>query len=225
MKQLVIRILCAVAALLAAVGATAGKAEPKHLTADSVFIKLPVDVIQVLNVSSRMDMLDYYSNDSIYRAPNLTGGEACLRRVTPSYLEAELTSVSTIQIRILPGKSGDIAAVSYTVDSTGSQADSRLYFYDADMKPLQASRLFSEPETRQFFHIERGSATSMRELLDMVPFPTVQYSLSVDDTALTARLTVGPNIDRDDYNIMRLFLVPELRYVWDGKRYKLEKKK
>ena len=202
MKQLVIRILCAVAALLAAVGATAGKAEPKHLTADSVFIKLPVDVIQVLNVSSRMDMLDYYSNDSIYRAPNLTGGEACLRRVTPSYLEAELTSVSTIQIRILPGKSGDIAAVSYTVDSTGSQADSR-----------------------QFFHIERGSATSMRELLDMVPFPTVQYSLSVDDTALTARLTVGPNIDKDDYNIMKLFLVPELRYVWDGKKYKLEKKK
>ena len=76
---------------------------------------------------------------------------------------------------------------------------------------------------KDFFKIEKGSLTKMDELVAMVQFPTIEYRFSPDNTNLEGRLTVGQYIDADDYNIMKLFLLPQLTWQWDGKGYKLKK--
>ena len=118
-----IRCLLAAVIVLVAIlpAAAAPKARPATLSADTVFINLPIEVVEILNRSTRMDMLDYYRVDSIYSAPNLVGGVSKLEMVTPDYLKVHLTDVSTLEVKVLPlGKSGDIAAVSYTVNSTAT---------------------------------------------------------------------------------------------------------
>lgn len=215
MRRLMAAVM-AIATLLPAAAAPKGAT----LSADTVFINLPIEVVEILNRSSRMDMLDYYRVDSIYAAPNLVGSTSRLETVTPDYLKARLTDVSTLEIKVLPlAKGGDIAAVSYTVDSTGDQPDSELFFFDSEMRPLDRDKIFKMPKIKEFFKIDKGSLTSEKELVEMVKFPTVLYTLSPDGTMLTAKLTVGQYLDPDDYNIMKLFLVPALQYRWTGKKY------
>ncbi len=222
-----IRCLLAAVIVLVAIlpAAAAPKARPATLSADTVFINLPIEVVEILNRSTRMDMLDYYRVDSIYSAPNLVGGVSKLEMVTPDYLKVHLTDVSTLEVKVLPlGKSGDIAAVSYTVDSTGDQPDSELFFFDSQMRLLDRDKIAKAPKIKEFFKIDKGSLTSEKELVEMVKFPTILYSFSPDSTTLTAKLTVGKYLDPDDYNIMKLFLLPELQYRWTGKKYDLQKR-
>lgn len=211
------------ALLLLTVASTAsGASRPatRTLTADSVFIRLPHTVLELLHPSIRMDMIDYYHLDSIYRAENLLDGRSWLDSLTADYLKVHLTDVSWLEIKILPlKKGGDVAAVSYTVDSTGAQADSQLFMLDADMNPLPVDKFFRTPRVKDFLHIEKGSVTKEKELVQMVEFPTIEYTFSPDNSDLTARLTVGEYMDVDDFNIFRLFLLPKLRYVWNGTRF------
>lgn len=190
------------------------------LTADSVLVDLPAQVLQLLDISTRMDMIDYYHNDSTYKATNLLGGKSWIETLTADYAKVHLTDVSWLEIKIFPlRKGGDVAAVSYTVDSTGEQADSELFIFDAKMRPLTVTKYFKTPLVKEFLHIDKGSVTKEKELLDMVQFPTIEYTFSPDDLTLTARLTVGQYMDVDDYNIFRLFLLPQLQYRWDGSRF------
>lgn len=215
-----------VALLLTAVASAAPKKSGAPLTADSVFMELQPPVLDMLSRSARFEMLEYFKVDSIYDATNSLGGKSRLETVTPEYLKAQITDVSTLEIRILPlKKGGDIAVVSYTVDSTGAQADSQLFFVSGDGSLLEGKKLFRAPELKHFFHIDKGSVTKMGELVDMVQFPTIEYILSPDTTELKGRLTVGEYMDVDDYNIMKLFLVPQITWTWNGSKYVENKNK
>lgn len=220
----IIAMVAGVAVLALSQPAAAATPPTAPLTADSVFVELPHTVLEILSRSTRLDMLDYYRADSLWEAPNLVDGTSRLELVTADYLKVRLTDVSTLQIKILPlAKGGDIAAVSYTIDSTGSQGDSQLFFFDRQMHPIADNKIMRLPEMKHFFKIEKGSLTSMKEIEDMVKFPTITYSFSPDNTSLTADLTVGQFMDPDDFNIVRLFMVGPLTYTWTGKKYELKK--
>lgn len=199
-------------------------AQQPAITADSAFIEMPASVLELLNKSTRMDMLDYYRADSIYHAKNLFDGESYLELVTPTYLKVNISSVSRMEIKILSGTKGkNVVAVSYTVDANGNQPDSKLFFFDSQMSPLEQSKILKTPELKHFFKLDKGSLTSMKELESMVPFQTVEYTFSPNDDMLHGRLTVEESVDVDDYNIMKLFLLPELTWRWDGKKFKQQK--
>lgn len=216
-----IMVACAAVSLLSA-HAGAAKTAPRTLSADSVFVQLPHSVLEILSRSTRMDMLDYYRADSTYTATNLVDGTSELEMVTSDYLKVKLTDVSSMEIKILPlSKGGDIAGVSYTVNSTGTQADSQLFFFDSDLNPIPVKKVFSMPELKHFFKIDKGCHTSMKEIEEMVKFPTISFSFSPDNTSLTADLTVGGFMDPDDFNLIKIFMTGPLVYKWDGKQFRL----
>lgn len=221
MRNIISLIAAAVLLLLPAGAGAAKKSVPRQLTADSVFVALKPPVVELLTESARLDMIDYFLADSIVKVSNTMGGKSYIETMTPDYLKARITGVSTLEIRVLPlSKGGDIAAVAYTVDSTGKQADSELFFFDSDMKPIEIKKVFRQPDLKEFFHREKGMKTSEKELLEMVRFPTIEYSFSPTDNTMKGRLTVGEYIDQDDLNILKLFLMPELQWTWDGKKFK-----
>ena len=53
----------------------------------------------------------------------------------------------------------------------------------------------------------------------MVPFPTVEFTAFPGETSLKAVLTVGEYINQDDYNILKLFLKPDIRLEWNGRKF------
>ncbi len=103
------------------------KGGQESLTASEVFANIPLEVLDMLRPSTRLDMLDYYSHaDSLWVAPDALGGKSQLLQVAPDYLKVSVTPVSTLEIKILPSKKGDIIMTLYTVsDTTLSAIESR----------------------------------------------------------------------------------------------------
>lgn len=224
MKKLSIIIVLVAAALgFAARAAGAAPSPGARITAPEAFIDMPPSVLELLNKFSRMNMVEYWHADSVYRCTNVMDGISYIEAMDSTYMRVALTQVSRMEIKILPGRKGDVVGVSYTVDSNGQQADSQLFFFDSQMQPLKTDKILRAPKVKDFFKIEKGSLTKMDELVAMVQFPTIEYRFSPDNTNLEGRLTVGQYIDADDYNIMKLFLLPQLTWQWDGKGYKLKK--
>ena len=199
-------------------------AAESSLTAAGAFADLPGLAIELLPRSTRLDMLDYYAADSIYSAPNAMEGLSRLRSVTPDFLEVELTSVSTLQIKILPDrKHGQMVMTIYTIGGEKGGADSEVRFYDQNLNELESRRYLKLPELKDYFDIPKGSATDMKEIREMLPFYTTVFSASPGSDLLESRLTIGDYVDMYDYNILKLFMKQDVSYRWTGSGFKLNK--
>ncbi|MDE6768484.1 MAG: DUF3256 family protein [Muribaculaceae bacterium] len=188
------------------------------LTARSVFERLQGPALELLKPTSRLDMLDYWDTDSVYRVKNALNGQSWLETVAPDYLKVNITPVSTLEIKLLPVKKGEVIMTIYTVGGDGQARDSRIEFYDpATLAPIDGTAYFTEPDLKVFFDIPKGSLTSMKEIREMIPFMTVEYGASSGSNDLTAKMTAADYINVDDRNIVKVFLLPEVKTQWKEK--------
>lgn len=202
--------------------ANAKGTEPDTISARRAFVEMPVQTLELLSRSTRMDMLDYFDVDSIYRAPNAVEGRSWLEKVTPDYLKVVITPVSTLEIKVLPYKKGSsIVMAVYTVGGEGQAADSELWFYDASMNPMDASKIWKPARLIDFFNLGKKSELSFSEIEETVEFPTVEYIASPDSDSLKAVLTVDEFIDRQIAEKMKPYLVSPIVYEWNGSTFRL----
>lgn len=220
-----LRVILTIAVLAAGfVAASAKPSAPDTISATRAFISLPRTTCPVLVEEDRLTMVDYFRAGMDKHTVNSLQGESWLTALTDNYAAAVLTGVSRLQLRTLPlKKGGDMVAVVYTVANDDVAPDSELFFFDAQMNPVPVKNVIKLPVLSTFFSIPRGSLTSMKEIEQMIPFITIEYTLSADATTLTAKLTLGENIDRDDLKIIKLFLHDTVTYSWNGSRYILNK--
>lgn len=186
--------------------------------ATEIFCSLPKHILELIPTRLRRDMTDYYLQaDSIHKVTNNLGGTSHLIDLTDDYLKVQVTDVSTMEIKMLPFKEQQIAAVVYTV--CGEAADSKISFIDEYAQELKSEKFFKAPQLKDFFSIPRGSLTTMKEIEQMVGFCTIEYRLNASDNSLHAYLTIDKHINQDDYNIIKLFMLDSLVYDWNGKKY------
>lgn len=194
------------------------------VTASEAFSRMPMKYLDLLDPSTRLDMLDYFAADSVYQATNNFGGLSELTDVSPDYLRLKLTPVSTWQFRVIHARKGDIVVAAYTVGDSPASSDTSLYFFDAMMNPLPLKKYFPLPVSADFFSLPSGAPVSKKDIDEMISFLTVVYTLSPDNDSINARITVGEYMNRDDYNKIKPYLIPDgLTYIWDGSRYRLRK--
>ncbi|MCM1475300.1 MAG: DUF3256 family protein [Muribaculaceae bacterium] len=190
------------------------------------FINLDANTLDLLSTESKLYMLYYWSEqDSILNVNNELNGLSFLDTVTPTYLKAHITDVSSLQLKILTtNKKDTIAMTIYTIGD--DVPDSQVNFFSfPDLKPLKGDNLLAQPRLKDFFSIPKGSLTTIKEVEEMIPFPTMEFNASPESTDLKVSLTCGPNMNVDDYNIVKLFLLPNLTYKWKGSKFELEKSK
>lgn len=207
--------------LLMPLPAMSERTVPDTLSASEAFADLPISVIDLLDRSRRLDMLDYYSADSIANVRNAMGGVSFLEDVTPDYLKACLTPVTTIAVKVLPAKRGDIVMTAYTVGDKDQAYDTDLRFFDSSYRELKRDRYIKSATLDDFFDYPDKEAKKL--VAELVPFPTVRYEPDVSGTGMSAELTVGQIMSADDYGRIRNFLRPRLYYRWNGSRFNLEK--
>ncbi|MCM1291421.1 MAG: DUF3256 family protein [Prevotella sp.] len=224
MKNLskIIKFVPIIFCLLVTMGVSAAKVENNEVKAADVFSRLPVDVLDLLSPSTRLDMLEYWQNDSTIVVLNDLGGESKLINVTDNFLEVQLTAVSTLQIKILanPKNGRQTVMTIYTVGNDNMAKDSDVSFYDIDLKPIPTDKILPAPKIKDFFSIPKGSLTTYKEIMQMIPFPTYLFIASPSDDNLTVKLTIGEAISQDDLKILSLFRLPYITYRWDGSRFK-----
>ncbi|MDE6381065.1 MAG: DUF3256 family protein [Muribaculaceae bacterium] len=186
------------------------------LTPLKVFADLPLEVTEVLRPSTRLDMIDYYTQaDSLLTAVNALGGESRFEEVASDYLRVSLTPVSTLEIKLLPAGKKQIVMTLYTTGGEGMARDTEVRFFDSGLQPIEAAKLMKAPEAADFFSI-KGSGISKAELLEKLPFTAVVYATGPGDAPLTATLSSLDVIAQEDRDRLAPLLLPSLSTPWKG---------
>lgn len=192
---------------------------PPALTASKVFAEVPLEALDMLRPSTRLDMLDYYGQaDSILTVANALGGESRLMEVADDYMKVSVTPVSTLEIKILRQGKKEIVMTLYTTGDATMARDTEVRFFDSELKPLEASKYFKAPKLTDFFNL-RDSRTSAEDLREKVPYTAVEYTTGPGDVPLIAMLTTLKAISEEDRDLLTPLLIPALSADWKGGRF------
>lgn len=202
-------------------------------TAAEAFLRMPSKVLELLNQDSRLDLIEYIkakrtqNPDSMPQVNNTLGGISRLvYPVTDDYLAIQVTPVSLLQFRLLYPKGKRVkplVAVAYTLSNFSESADSEVAFYDSDMKLLESGKFLKLARLEDFLDIPGDKKHLKDELMESVPFPMIEYSLSPDSDTLKARLSTGDILGIEQQERIRPYLRPAVIYTWDGHKFKLDK--
>ncbi len=212
--------LCLVA--IATGHARVKEAEP--LTASQVFAEIPLEVLDMIRPSMRLDMIDYYNQaDSLLAVTNALGGESRLMEAAPDHMKVSVTPISTLEIKILPLGKRQMVMTLYTVASDqgeGSEepqlADTEVRFFDENLKPLDTDKYLKAPTLKDFFNL-KGSDLTEEDLRDKIPFAAIAYTAGPGEAPLTATLTSLSSLSKEERELLRPLLIPSLSAGWRGK--------
>ncbi len=192
-------------------------ADDTVLTATRIFTTIPETDLPMLPFRPRLDLIDYYNAGSNKEMENIFVGECRIDTLTDNYMKVAVSAGSTLEIRILPMGKKYVAAESYTYGDADMAADTQLTFLNEEAQPLKLSKFFKEPELKEFFDVPKGSDVTLKEILAMIPYPTIEYSFSADNTDMVARLTIEKYMNTEDFEFIKKYMVPEIRYKWMSK--------
>lgn len=217
-------VMLAAAALMAAgESPVTTDAAQDRLTASDALVKMPAQTLDILSTSMRLDLLDYYRADSIYRVPNVMEGFSWLHRpLTDDYAKVQVTPVTTLTLKVLPWKKKQIVVSVYTIGDSLQAADSDIRFYDSSMRELDAARFIRLVTTEDFIESEGTDRRTRKELAEMIPFPTVEYTIGPDSGELRATLTSGTYLGKEEAEKLTPHLRKERTYRWTGTRFELQ---
>lgn len=204
--------------------------ESESLTASKVFAEAPLEVIDMLRPSTRLDMLDYYTQaDSLLTVANALGGESRIEQVTPDYMRISVTPVSILEIKILKAGKTPVIMTLYTVASdtiqtsrarnsqwNGVFADTEVRFFDSRLRPLPVDKYLRRPALKDFFNL-KGSDMNMETLSEKIPFIAISYTSGPGETPLTATFTTLEVISQEDRDLLTPLLTPYLSADWKDK--------
>jgi hypothetical protein len=187
--------------------------------ASEVFCVIPETDLPTLPFSSRLDLIDYFNAGTDRSTINSFYGDSYIKTLTDDYLCIEISAGSTLQLRVLPMGKKYVIAESYTVGDKYTAEDSNVTFLDVygDKSAYEHRKFFKEPELKDFFNVPKGSDISLQEILALIPYPTIEYSFSADNTDMVARLTIEKYMNTEDFEVIKKYMVPEIRYKWMNK--------
>ena len=192
------------------------------LTAEDVLVRMPAHTLDILTVSQRKDLLDYLKVDSIYNVMNVMEGFSHINPpVNDNYIQLQVPPVTRYTIRILPYRDSCIAMTIYTVGDSVQAADSEIRFYDAAMNELDRDKFIKTVSSEDFLDRRKADGKLRKELRAMIPFPTVEYTVSPDGNRMDATLTVGEFLGQETMEKLAPYLVRTRSYVWNGKKWDL----
>ena len=203
--------------LVTCVAGHASMKEDGVITASKVFAEAPLEALDMLRPSTRLDMLDYWTQaDSVLTAVNALGGESRLVSVKPDYLKAQVTPVSTLESKILPIGKRQVVMTLYTVGEEEMAQDTEVRFFDSQLRPLDTRKYLQAPVLDDFFTL-KGSGIDKEDLREKAPYAAVVYSTGPGDVPLTATLPTLRVISQETRALLTPFLTPPLSAPWKSK--------
>lgn len=182
------------------------------------FMELSSAEMDLLSKDRRFEMLIYFDNDSIHKAPNNLGGRSYIEQLTPGFISVKLSDSSSLQIEVLPTVSGsEIVMTVHTVGDDVRNADSEIAFYDSSLRPIATAKLFSTPSLTDFMNPSQKKRIKEAEML--LPFMNIVYESKADGTTLIARLSYKDIVSMEDARRLDELLIPTVSYIWNGKKY------
>ncbi len=98
------------------------------------FVEAPVNVINIFDRNSRLDMLDYFRSGLSTPTGNVIGGKSRVTALNSNLVSANVSDNTKLDLALLPVKGDTIIAIIETVATP--IPDSSIRFYTKDWTPL-----------------------------------------------------------------------------------------
>lgn len=175
----------------------------------TLFMDAPEFVLPLLPRNTRADCIDFADAGMSYPVSNLLGGKSVLKMLTDDYLLLQSSSVSTVEMKVLPLADSFVICVVKSVSAEAT--DSRIAFYDADWKQLDSSTFFKAPSIRDFFN------EADENILDICDMYLVSLKLDADNESIVAEYTMPDYMSAEEAEKVRP-LLKKIVYRWSQER-------
>ena len=184
----------------------------------SLFVAMPDSVLPLLTKTNRMDCIDFLDSNMKAEVKNRFNNTSELKVLTKDYLELQLTSQSSVEMKLLPmNDSVKVVCMVHTV--CGPVCDSEITFYDTQWKQLPSKNFITLPEVDRFYYLNTNdeSYATVRKAADMY---LMKANLSSEASTLTFIYTTPEYLSKEDREKLELYLRKEpIVYQWVEGRF------
>ena len=182
----------------------------------TLFINMPDSIIPTLTKSERMDFLDYMDSGMRARVMNKLGGQSVMTDFSDKSLTVMTSQSGRTEMVLFPRRKGsNLICIIKTVSARFD--DSHLSFYNEDWSPVDGQNLIELPQFDDFLTKEALKSDSLAVFKEESLLRL--KSATSFDGGLVFRYTSLDYIS-EDANRYRSWIKPEIRYIWNGKRFK-----
>ena len=184
------------------------------------FTSMPDSVLPLLTEVNRADCIDFLDSHMKAEVTNRFNGKSEMTRLSSDFIEMQLSTASTWQMKVLPLADAQVVCTVSTVSAP--VADSHLRFYDDDWKELPASRFLDTlPVLDDFFTAVPDSVNpnrykTYRSRVDML---LMKADLSPDAQTLTFTFSTPATLDKETQDFLQPYLREKIVYQWRDGRF------
>lgn len=184
---------------------------------DSLFTRVPDNVLPMLAHNARLDLLDLYNYKMTAKAENDFGGTSYLLVKAENFLHLKLTDVSQWSLKRLASQNDTILCCVHSIIRPAIA--SSISFYDNQWQPLKIE--LPQPEEELFWQ-PSDSLTNDRiaELQARLDFSAFIAAWDVESNELTFRIAIS-DLNEEDRKDAEHCLRP-VTYVWQERQFVLK---
>lgn len=185
-------------------------------TAADFFYRAPLGVASGLSEISRLDMVDYFNHGSSVKNENRLGQKVGLKALRDELIVWQDDDSVTTAIGVLPSVKGDTVLVVIRTVCTPLK-DSELSVYDKNWQPM-AAKVLPQPGLKDW--LTSTDRETIGQVEDAVPFMLVTAEYDADAKELIMKNRTSSYFAASDTPAVLAKLKKELRYQWDGAKFK-----
>ena len=178
------------------------------------------DEFPTIDPSVRMDMLDYYASGIRKQMPSRLGDTVMIDSIAGDhYMKVTTSESSETEIQMYTDSHGDkfFGVINRVMlPATDSRISFRLTHGSGD----QHVKLIAEPAVEDFLTTKDKNV--INGIKTRIDFPLIDYRF-LPDGDVTARLTAGGFLSREDSAAVMPFVNSGIIFHWDGKKFKQKK--
>lgn len=184
---------------------------------DSLFAKVPREVLPMFDRTARLDMLDLYNSKLAAKAENTYGGQSEMRRKTGDFIEIRLTDVSTWQMKMLTNGQDTVICCLLSIEAMGTSTS--ISYYNQDWKSIATAS--PTPKLSDFIN-HTSDMPSLRKsaLCNILGQQPIAASLSDSTRTISFEISTG-GLTRDERDEVRPLLHP-VTYTWVNGQWRKE---
>lgn len=177
-------------------------------SADALFVQTPREVMPLLDMSARLDLLDLYNNGLAAKVENNCGGQSELLDKTPTSIRLRTTEVGEWQMHLLTSPSDTLLLTLHTLKAGGR--GTRIALFDAHWHADHRQQ--PQPSVAEFWcppiGMDANTLLVRRKQVEMLPI-CAQW----DDTTRVLTFTLNTEgVDLDSRKEVDKCICP-VRYV------------
>jgi len=183
-----------------------------------VFRQMPDSILPLLTKNNRLDCIDFLDSKMKAIVKNILGDKSSLDSLTDNYLKLQMSSCSTVEMKLLPVKD-TVQYICVVSTFTGPAASSSIDFYTTGWKHLKTGGFIDSPDFNFFFiKNDTASAEKLNQIKNRFDPVLYKISLSPDKEKLSYSLSFA-GINKKDYSEVMPYLSGPIYYIWNNKKF------